>query len=150
MSGADKQKEIFEFFNEIAIINQLATALFNQRLPNGLHLSHFSVINHLMRMGDGQTPLHISRAMQVTKATMTHTLGVLEKHKFIEIKENPKDGRSKLVFLTLNGTQFMQKAVGSLAPLFELLGRECDIDELQEILPTLSKLRQVLDDNRDE
>ena len=80
--GAE-QKQLFQFFNELAIIQQLATAAFNQCMPDGLHISHFSVINHLLRTEEGKTPLQIARALQVTKATMTHTMTVLQNRKLV-------------------------------------------------------------------
>ena len=72
--------QVFGFFNEIGIVSQLASALFTRLIPLGLHLSHFIVLNHLARLGDGRTPLQIANALQVTKATMTHTLAVLGRH----------------------------------------------------------------------
>lgn len=149
MIDDDTQKRLFEFFNEIGIIHQLATSVFNQHLPDGLHMSHFIVLNHLTRLGDGRTPVRIAKAIQVTKATITHTLGVLEKRGFISIRPNPDDGRSKLVFLTQTGAQFRQKAIGSLLPAFETFSRELNLEDMQEAIPTLRQVRQVLDENRD-
>ncbi len=71
---------IFALFNEIGIINQLAAALFESRLPPGVLVSHFSVLNHLIRVRDGATPLQLANAFQVPKTTMTHTLAGLETH----------------------------------------------------------------------
>ena len=47
---------LFQLFNEIGIIGQLSRAMFEARLPDGLLLTHFTVINHLIRVKDGQTP----------------------------------------------------------------------------------------------
>ena len=74
----------FVFFNEIGIIEQLIRALLEAKLPKGFLISHFSVLNHLIRVKDGQTPLVISRAFQVPKTTMTHTLSILERHALID------------------------------------------------------------------
>ena len=70
----------FSLFNEIGIIEQLGRALFESQLPDGFLMSHFSVLNHLIRVQDGQTPLKLAQAFQLPKTTMTHTLSVLEKH----------------------------------------------------------------------
>ena len=61
----------FVFFNEIGIIEQLIRNLLEKKLPKGFLISHFSVLNHLIRVKDGQTPLVIARAFQVPKTTMT-------------------------------------------------------------------------------
>ncbi len=144
-----RRRRLFELFNEIGIIQQLAGTAFNQRLPDGLHVSHFNVVNHLCRLGDGRTPLRIARAFQVTKATMTNTLTKLEARGFIEIRDNPADGRSKLVFLTDEGRAFQTKAVATLYPVLDGLDKELDTARLARILPKLRALREYLDANRD-
>ena len=117
----DIQKLTFQFFNEIGIIHQLAVSMFNRRLPDGLHVSHFSVLNHLIRLGDGRTPLALASAFQVTKGTMTNTLGTLLKRGLVEIRPHQTDGRSKLVFLTDAGRTFHGEAVASLMPAITAL-----------------------------
>ena len=74
MDKKTRKQLLFQGMNEIGIIQQLATTEFNRRLPDDLHVSHFSVINHLCRLGDGRTPLRIANAFQVTKATMTNVI----------------------------------------------------------------------------
>lgn len=52
-----RQDEIFfDFFLEVGILAQLSRAVFEARLPPGFNLPQFSVLNHLIRRGDGQTP----------------------------------------------------------------------------------------------
>ena len=53
----DKQAQgmIFGFFNEVGIVSQLSGALFGRLVPQSVHLSHFVVLNHLTRIGDGRT-----------------------------------------------------------------------------------------------
>ncbi len=60
--------------------------MFEARLPKGMLVSHFSVLNHLIRMADGRTPLELARAFQVAKTIVTHTLTTLEKHGLIEVR----------------------------------------------------------------
>lgn len=148
----DRQQEgqiLFELLNEVGIINQLASAAFNKRMPHGLHVSQFSVVNHLIRTGDGSSPVQIANAMQVTKATMTHTLGILESLNFIRHEPNPNDKRSKLVFVTKKGREFQAKAITAIAPALGALIQLCDMEALANILPELRELRKILDDNRD-
>ena len=145
----DDDKALFAVFNEIGIINQLGSTLFQARLPDGLHISHFSVLNHLVRMGDARTPLSIAQAFQVPKTTMTHTLAVLEKRRFIAISPNPKDGRSKVVMLTEAGRKMREDSIaamiGPLHRIAEGLGQEMVVD----LLPRLQRMRKFLDDNRE-
>jgi hypothetical protein len=59
----------FRLFNEIGIIEQLSRARFEARLPQGVTVPHFSVLNHLIRVEDGRTPLELATAFQVPKTT---------------------------------------------------------------------------------
>lgn len=70
------------------------------RLPEGLISPHFTVLNHLIRVSDGPTPIMLARAFQVPTTTMTHTVSRLVKHRLVEMRPNPKDGRSKRVWIT--------------------------------------------------
>jgi DNA-binding MarR family transcriptional regulator len=109
---------LFSFFNEVAIIGQLAGSLFERRLPAGFLVSHFAVLNHLARLGDGKTPLALARAFQVPKTTMTHTLAGLEKAGLIRFAPNPRDGRSKCAMLTEAGRVFRNEAIAASARTF--------------------------------
>lgn len=149
MTAKDNEKLGFQFFNEVGIIHQLATSLFNRRLPEGLHVAHFSVLNHLIRLGDGKTPLALASAFQVTKGTMTHTLSTLHDRGFIALSPHATDGRSKLVHLTEAGREFHHGALESLAPVFETLSGQLDFAALGDVLPVLQNVRQTLDQNRD-
>lgn len=146
----DKPPVIFGFFNEIGIIHQLSTTLLNQQLPDGLHASHFGVLSHLLKRPEGQTPLAIANAFQVTKGTMTHTLNVLEKRGLIEQAPHPKDGRSKIVKATKDGAIFFQTAKESLAPAMARLEGKLDIDEMVAMLPALQKIREIMDRDRND
>lgn len=140
---------VFAVFNEIGIINQLATAQFQKRLPDGIHVSHFSILNHLSRRDFEETPVMLADAFQVTKATMTHSLQVLEKRGFVRLEPNPRDGRSKIVRLTDEGRRFRDEAIASLAPAIARLSGLLDTDRLEPLLPELQRIRAVLDENRD-
>lgn len=149
MIDREKQKLAFRFFNEIGIINQLSTAILNARLPEGLHVSHFSVLNHLSRLGDGKTPLSLASAFQVTKGTMTHTLSALSERGLVRLAPHATDGRSKLVFLTEEGRAFHRRAIDGLGPVFQMLEDKIDFSALIEVLPLLQEVREVLDESRD-
>ncbi|MEM1375919.1 MAG: MarR family transcriptional regulator [Pseudomonadota bacterium] len=138
----------FELFNEIGIVGQLSRAMFEARLPDGLLVTHFSVINHLCRLGDGKTPLDLARAFQVPKTSMTHTLAGLEKAGFIKTEPNPADARSKLVKLTDAGRAFRGDAIDLLGPDMMKLAGAIDPKDATNALPFLRALRTYLDNNR--
>ena len=147
--GPGSDGTIFTFFNEIGILAQLSRAVFEMRLPPGFNLPQFSVLNHLVKVRDGMTPLALARAFQVPKTSMTHSLGVLERHGLVEMRPNDRDGRSKCVFITPAGRSFRQEAIDSLLPDMAAIAARFPVAELAGVLPVLVGLRQVMDRMRD-
>jgi len=140
----------FSFFNEIGIIGQLSRAILESRLPDGMLISHFSVLNHLMRVGDGRTPQDISRAFQVPKTSMTHTLAVLEKHKLVQMMPNPNDGRSKNVWITTQGREFRDRAIADMDPDIERLSGLLAGIDVAAVGEQLAGIRKIMDASRNE
>jgi len=138
----------FGVMTEINIIAQLSAAAFERRMPGWL-LAHFAVVQHLIRRGDGATPLELARAFQQPKTTMTHTLQVLEKRGLIALRPNPRDGRSKLVDLTDAGRAFHGQAMAEVAKNMQALHSHLAPGTLEAILPHLTHLREVMDALRD-
>ncbi len=149
----DKEEAIgyyFALFNEIGIIGQLSRARMEAELPNGLLSSHFGVLNHLIRVKDGQTPLKLASAFQVPKTTMTHTLTGLEKHVLVEMRPNPKDGRSKCVWITEAGVSLRNETIMKLGANMQGLAEAFPIEEIGDLVPRLAEIRKFMDAARDE
>ncbi len=144
----DIGSRFFVFFTEIGIISQLSRALLEKRLPEGVTVAHYSVLNHLVRVSDGRTPLELAQAFQVPKTTMTHTLMGLEKHGFVETRANEKDLRSKRVWLTDAGRRFRTGAADLLRDDTDRLSGKIDTDALAALTRELAKIRKVLDEDR--
>ena len=132
---AEKNADFFNFFNEIGIIAQLSRTLLEARLPDGMTAMHFFIVNHLIRVADGRTPLDLARAFQVPKTSMTHSLAA--------------DKRSKQIWLTDKGRKFREDAIGGLNEDFERLAGKIDRQTLSRVLPDLTQVRKVLDADRD-
>ncbi|MBS7790334.1 MarR family transcriptional regulator [Roseococcus sp. SDR] len=139
---------LFALLNEIGIIEQLARTRFERGQPDGLRLPQFTVLNHLVRLGDGRGPAQLARAFQVGKPTMTHTLQRLEERGFIRLDPDPADARGKRVMLTEAGRARRDAAVrwinDDLAPVATHLGMAP-----AAALPALAALREALDQARD-
>lgn len=147
--GPTPEATLFTLFNEVGILAQLSRALFEARLPDGFNLPQFAVLNHLVRVKDGQTPLALARAFQVPKTSMTHSLAVLERHGLVEMRPNARDGRSKCVFITDAGRGFRQAAIDGLTPDMAAIADRFPVERLGSVLPVLSDLRRVMDAMRD-
>jgi DNA-binding MarR family transcriptional regulator len=140
---------IFALFNEIGIIEQLSRAMFEARLPKGVLVSHFAVLNHLVRVGDGRTPLELATAFQVPKTTLSHTLALLEKRGWIDMRPNPDDKRSKRVWITAEGRAFREDAIERLSPDMARMAREPVMEGVDSLVSRLAEIRQYLDGVRD-
>lgn len=149
MSGEAGDPLAFRVLNEVAIINQLASRAFENALPAGLSLAQFSVLNHLVRLGDDRTPARIAAAFQVPRPTMTHTLGRLAAAGLVRLVPDPDDGRGKRVRLTPEGTAMRARAVAATAPLLAGLGEAVPEPLLASLLPLLADLRARLDAARE-
>ena len=140
---------MFELLNEVGIIAQISRTLLEARLDDGLTIHHFTALNHLVRLGDGKTPMDLARAFQVPKTSMSHTLAGLEKRGLIRMEPNPDDGRGKLVRLTDSGQAVRNRAIQDIAPDMASIIPQFGLEDAQATLPFLRKLRVVLDKARD-
>jgi DNA-binding MarR family transcriptional regulator len=145
----DPLRLVFAVFNEIGIIEQLASTRFSRVMPMGLHLSQFTVLNHFVRLGGERTPLELARAFQVSKGTMTNTLQRLQARELIAMRPDPKDRRSKRVTITEAGRAAHAAAIEALRPEVAALSDRLDLPRLAEILPDLRRLRETLDKARE-
>ncbi|MCE2890439.1 MAG: MarR family winged helix-turn-helix transcriptional regulator [Hyphomonadaceae bacterium] len=140
----------FSFFNEIGIIDQLGRNRFERVLPEGLSIAGFSLLNHFVRLNKAQdTPSHLAKAFQVTKGAMTNTIHRLEALGLVTIVADPSDGRGKLISITEAGKAARYDAIARLAPSLQQLSGLIDPKELEALVPTLMKLRAILDANRE-
>ena len=148
MKISQEQQIYFRFFNEVGIINQLSSTRAERKMPHGLTMSQYSVLNHFVRGLPPKSPLELANAFQVTKGAMTNTLKQLEKKGFVDIRPHELDGRSKIVSISQAGVSAHQDAVQGLAIAFADFIGAFSPEELADILPTLEKVRMWLDDNR--
>ncbi len=139
---------LFEFFNEIGIIEQLTRARLDAELPHGLTMSQFRVLNHFSRLGGEKSPAELARAFQVTKGAVTNAVQKLEAKGFVAITPDPSDGRGKRVRLTEQGRVARDDSIAALAPFFPVLLSAFDEKEFAAALPFLRRLRKFLDENR--
>lgn len=147
-SGRQQGEAMFRFFNEIGIIAQLSGNAFEKVMTGGMTLPQFSVLNHLVRLGGDRTPLQIARAMQVTKGTMTNTLGHLQRAGHITIRPDARDGRSKRVDITAKGRAARDEAIDAMAPELAWLAQQLPASDVEAALPLLERVRKLLDERR--
>ncbi len=140
---------VFRFFNEVGIIEQLARNRLERRLPHGLRLAQFSVLNRFVRLGGEWAPARLARAFQVTKGAMTNTVQRLEALGFVEVVPDPDDGRAKLVRITAAGRAAHRDAIAALGPDLATIEASFGAGGFADALPFLEAVRAHLDANRD-
>lgn len=147
-AGKPDLGQIFRLFNEIGIVAQLSGAAFEKVMPGTMTLPQFTVLNHLVRLGDGRTPLEIARALQVSKGAMTNTLGHLERSGWIAVRPDDHDGRSKRVDLTDSGRAIHGKAIATVMGEMAWIGDIVQAHSVAQLLPVLETIRKALDARR--
>lgn len=147
-SKSDQYEVAFSFFNEVGIINQLASNAFEKDLPLGLTVSQFSVLNWFTRVDVEATPGRLAIAFNVTKGAMTNTLKKLEEKGLVRIRVDENSARRKLVTMTEQGSEARGMALKSVEPLLTELLDAFSQTELESSLPFLQKLRIYLDERR--
>ena len=148
MTTEQNDPTVFQVLNEIGIIDQLARAKLERVLPDDLKISHFVVLNHLVRLGGEWNPARLAAAFQITKAAMTNTLKRLEARGLVRIEADPADGRAKLVSLTPAGKAVREQSIANIGPFLVELGEQFDDARLVDALPLLRELRIYLDEHR--
>lgn len=146
--GQGDTQAMYNYFNEIGIISQLATAMFEQRLPIGLTLSQFSVLNWFVRVDSQATPGRLAKAFQVTGGAMTNTLKKLEAKNLITVAPDESSGRKKRVTMTKKGRRVRDKAIASTAPLLMEFAEAFPVEKILRSTRQLAEVRQYLDDYR--
>jgi DNA-binding MarR family transcriptional regulator len=144
-----KDPPLFALLNEVAIIEHLARNRLERALPDGLRLSHFIVLNHLTRLGDGRSLARIARAVQVERPAMTNTIQKLEARGLVRTAPDPRDGRGKLVYLTEDGRAARAAAVGMAEACMADVAHGLTPEQITAMLPDLRRLRAALDRARD-
>jgi DNA-binding MarR family transcriptional regulator len=142
------EMQAFQLFKEIGIIHQLASTELGRVLPDGLHITHFSLLDHLATCTGGQTPQQMAEAFQMSKQNMTHAVAQLQKRALVKVGPHPRDGRSKLVTITDTGREFRLAAINALKPVLSDLVGQPTLKGLGAQVLSLNALRLFLDERR--
>ena len=128
-------------FSELFMADQLARARLAKALPKGMELSHFSVLNLLVRSGAERTPAQLARAFHVTRGAMTNTIGKLEWAGYVHVRPDWDDARRKLISVSPSGRKARDAALAAIAPILDEALKEAGIEKVRTILPVLRDLR---------
>lgn len=133
-------------FGELFMADQLARNRISKVLPKGMELSHFSVLNHLARLGDERTPAQLAKSFHVTRGAMTNTLAKLEWAGHVHIRPDWEDARQKFVAISPSGRAAREAALASVVPLIAEVVQAIGADRVRALLPVLREMRIKLED----
>lgn len=150
MSAAEKTPDRTDdiavaLFGELFMADQLARNRVSKALPRGMELSHFSVLNHLARIGDERSPAQLAKAFHVTRGAMTNTLAKLEWAGHVHIRPDWDDARRKFVAISPAGRAARDAAVQAVVPLIADVVEALGSDRVRQVLPVLRELRARLE-----
>lgn len=147
MTDRERTEDIaVALFGELFMADQLARNRISKVLPKGMELSHFSVLNHLARVGDERTPAQLARAFHVTRGAMTNTLARLEWAGHIHIRPDWDDARRKFVAISPAGRAARDAAVQAVTPLIGEVVQALGADRVKAVLPVLREMRVRLEE----
>lgn len=133
-------------FGELFMADQLARNRISKVLPKGMELSHFSVLNHLARVGDERTPAQLAKSFHVTRGAMTNTLAKLEWAGHVHIRPDWEDARQKFVAISPSGRAAREAALAAVVPLIAEVMQAIGAERVRALLPVLRELRIRLED----
>lgn len=146
--GADDGARLIALLTDIGIIDQLVASAATRTMAPELGLSEYGLLNHMMRCGDGETPSRLARAFQVSKPSMTATIGRLAAKQFVRVEADAVDGRAKRVMFTDMGRAAWRAAHAKLAAGLPAMFAGFDVAALLEHGDAIAALRQHLDQQR--
>ncbi|WP_272011602.1 MarR family winged helix-turn-helix transcriptional regulator [Roseovarius sp. ZX-A-9] len=132
-------------FSEVLTNDQLIRNQLTRVLPKGMEVSHFSVLNHLARVGGERSPAQLAKSFHVTRGAMTNTLSKLEWAGYVHIRPDWDDARRKQVAISPAGRKAREEALAAIAPLISDVVEELGEDRVRAILPVLRGLRARLE-----
>ncbi|MEQ9260283.1 MAG: MarR family transcriptional regulator [Roseovarius sp.] len=132
-------------FSEILTNEQLIRSRLSRVLPKGMEISHFSVLNHLARLGGERSPAQLAKSFHVTRGAMTNTLGKLEWAGYIHVRPDWDDARRKMVTISPAGRQARDAALSAITPMVTELVKELGEEKVRATLPVLRELRTKME-----
>ena len=133
-------------FSEILAVDQLARAHIAQVLPQGMELSHFSVLNHLAHAGAEKSPGQLAQTFHLTRGAITNTLNKLEWAGWVHVRPDWDDARKKMVSISPAGIAARDAALAAIAPIMSDVVETVGQDKVKATLPVLRELRSKLND----
>ena len=146
MSESSAETLSVALFSEMFMADQLARNRLSKALPKGMELSHFSVLNHLARVGEEKSPAQLAKSFHVTRGAMTNTLNKLEWAGHVHIRPDWDDARRKFVTISPAGKAARDAALAAITPIISNMVKQIGAENVRNVLPVLREMRKILSD----
>ena len=146
MSPAVQSRPDVEVFQEIAVIEHFMRMAIQRHLPPGMTYAHYEALQHMVREGDGQTPVQLANAMLMSKAAMTNVLQKMEQAGWIAVLADTSDRRKKRIRITRSGLDAHAGVLRAFRWKSDALRSAFTEAEFRDALPFLKALRVFLED----
>lgn len=132
-----------EFPFAVARVTRRWRKLLDERLKDlGVTQARWTTMFYLQRGGEGLTQRELAKLMAIENPTLVRLLDSLEQQDLIERRPCPRDGRARRLYLTPDGTSFMNILNERAAELREeMLAGLSD----KEISATVEVFHRILD-----
>ena len=114
-------------------------------LPEGMEISHFSVLNNLAWHDGEKTPAQLAETFNVTRGAMTNTLNKLVWAGYVHIRPDWDDARRKMVAISPAGRNARDHAIRQISPLINDVADDLGEAQVRATLDTLRALRRQLE-----
>ena len=133
-------------FSEVLSADQLLRNRLGKVLPKGMELSHFSVLNHLARVGAERSPAQLAKTFHLTRGAMTNTLHKLEWAGWVHIRPDWDDARRKFVSISPAGKKALNEAFSAVAPILNQTVEAIGSEKVRMALPVLREFRRRIEE----
>ncbi|MBT8452629.1 MAG: MarR family winged helix-turn-helix transcriptional regulator [Deltaproteobacteria bacterium] len=110
----------------------------------GLTVPQYDLLMSLMKK-DGQTQQELAERLLVVKSNVSSLLSRAERDGFVERRENPEDGRGKVVTLTGAGKRLARRGWKVQAEVVTTMFESMTPRELEQVAQTMKRVRQALE-----
>jgi DNA-binding MarR family transcriptional regulator len=135
----------------IGVANQLTTTRFDRlTIARNLPLPQFTMLNHFSREPQQRyTITQLASAFQANQPAMTKTVQHLLEKGYLDVEVSQEDKRVKYHSITAAGLEAHQKAIAQIEPDAQLIFAEWSTEEIETLHKSLFRLKNWLDDRRD-
>jgi DNA-binding MarR family transcriptional regulator len=145
----ERQRLQWEVLTSFGIISQLMEERARRVLPPDLPRPLFSILNHMIRLGNDKTVTDLARAFQAPQPGMTKSVQKLLDRGYLRAHTDSADARRKRLFITESGEKAHFDALNALGPDADFVFDDWLNEDLQALQTQVFRLRRRLDENRD-